>query len=176
MDIRMPTRGSVIIEHNGNTARFYGELCSHFFLANTTNIEWLHNTGSIMAGEKEDLILAALEYCKENDNMRICFYDSDKNEVLKLVTRYWESQGLCPNCGGTYIGFFKKRCKSCGVSFFARNFWHIILAFGFIFSLGLLLYFLEIFFWFVPCTVAFIVCYSAIVLIFRKYPRHREND
>ena len=28
--------------------------------------------------------------------------------------RHWELQGLCRYCGGTYGGFFTKKCKSCG--------------------------------------------------------------
>jgi len=171
----MRTRDSIDIEHNGRTIRFSGELMGNGFVAFADHYKWKNMDGSPDTREARlEMMEAAIEYCSQHDGWgKLSFVTGDfvtGDNVIKFTT-LWERLGLCPHCGGKYIGRYKKRCESgiCdGEHFYMgsklyKNIWRAFAVVGLLFCFGLPLYLLGIF----PA-IAFTAGYSIVVLICGK--------
>ena len=75
-------KGHVDIEHNGNIARFYGDLCINGFSAIASTMEWLLHKGSVREEERLELMKAVREHLKKN-KFKVHFTD-EKGKKLKF--------------------------------------------------------------------------------------------
>lgn len=75
-------KGYVDIEHNGRTARFWGDLCLRGFSAIASTMEWLppYSNDVIKADERNAFILEVKKFCKRGKN-NIIFTD-DKGKKI----------------------------------------------------------------------------------------------
>jgi len=63
------TKGYVVIEHNGKTARFYGDLCIDGFAAIASTMKWLPPNDMQVIPDTERIMLmrAVVEELKNNE-------------------------------------------------------------------------------------------------------------
>ena len=78
------TRSFIDIEHNGKTARFFGELCIDGFAAISSTMKWLppHDKQQVMENDCISLMRAVAEELKDNDNK--IFFTNDKHEDIEF--------------------------------------------------------------------------------------------
>jgi len=172
----MKTRTSIDIEHKGKEIRFYGELLINGFVAFADSYEWRNING---ADDTEELRLemmeAAIEYCCQNDGWGKLSFEAD-GRVIK-ATALWKRLGLCPNCGGKYIGIKKKKCNSgiCDGEHFYRgnklyaNIWRALAVVGLIFVFVVPFFLIGI-----SAAIAFVVGYLICVLFWWRLFRYLE--
>lgn len=76
------TKSYVDIEHNGRTARFWGDLCINGFLAIASTMKWISpcSNDTIKENERNAFILEVKRFCKKGKN-KIIFTD-DKGKRI----------------------------------------------------------------------------------------------
>lgn len=76
------TKSYVDIEHNGKTARFWGDLCLHGFAAIASTMEWISPNSCEIVNEDERnaFISEVKKYCKRGKN-KIRFTDDNGRKI-----------------------------------------------------------------------------------------------
>lgn len=76
------TKSYVDIEHNGKTARFWGDLCLRGFSAIASTMEWLSpNMGEIVNEDERNAFISEIKkFCKRGKN-KIMFTDDNGKKI-----------------------------------------------------------------------------------------------
>lgn len=74
------TKSYVDIEHNGRTARFWGDLCLHGFSAIASTMEWIapHTDDIVKEDERNAFISEVKKFCRRGKNKLIFTDDNGK--------------------------------------------------------------------------------------------------
>lgn len=77
------TKWYVDIEHNGQIARFGGELGIDGFAAIASSMEWIRHVGPVRDDERLELMRAVREYVNSNKNVDKVFFTDEKYNDLE---------------------------------------------------------------------------------------------